>query len=130
MPLPCITTPVRAQGRDAELWDLEWTFTDGSGSVLLDSDQSCLDARVATPVADGGSGITTVRFPKCKRAWVNFVGLEPATEGTAANYRQVAVVSLLPTSGSCEVRYVAANGGALSDPESLSRMRLTLRLEY
>src|SRR5688572_22460212 len=130
MSLPGMNTIGRYQGRAADHWDLEWTFTDGSGAVSLDTAQSCVDARVETPVADGGTGITTVRFPKCRRAWVQHLSLEPATEGTAANYRQVAPVSINAEGGSLEVRFVAANGGALSDPESGSRCRLTLRLEY
>lgn len=130
MGLPEHGTLFRGQGRDATVWDLEWTFTDGSGAVLLDSNQSSLDTRVATPVADGGTGIVTIHFPKCHRVWLAYLNHEPATEGTASNYRQVALVSVSPSAGTAEVRYVAANGGALSDPESGSRTRLGLRLEY
>lgn len=124
-----IKTPGRFGGKRAIHVDLEWTFTDGSGAVLLDAVQSQGFDRVTTPVADGGSGITTINFPKCRKVWLNYIMLEPATEGTAANYRQVSLVSVDPDAGTAQVRYVAANGGALSDPESGSRMRLGLRLE-
>lgn len=130
MGLPGIGTLGRFQGRDQTFWDLEWTFSDGSGTPVLDTAQSCQDPRVATPVADGGTGIVTVHFPKANRVWLSELNHEPATEGTAANYRQVALVSVNALAGTAEVRYVAANGGALSDPESGSRTRLCLRLEY
>lgn len=130
MGLPSIGTPVRASGKDASLWHLEWTFSDGSGAVALDEDQSDDDPRVATPVADGGTGITSLQLPKGDRYRLVGLNLEPATEGTASNYRQVSFVSADSAAGTAEVRFVAANGGALSDPESGSRVRLTLIIDY
>lgn len=132
MPLPGIGSPIKATS-DAiswNLWCLEWTYTDGIGAVLLDSAKSDLDSRVATPVADGGSGITSIRFPKCKTARVIYQSIEPATPGTFGNYRQTTVSLVVPASGSLDFRMIAANGGALSDPESGSRGRLVLLLDY
>lgn len=122
-------TPVRGSGNGLTDWHLEWTFTDGSGAVSLDTAQSDRHPDIATPVADGGTAITSIRFPKCDRVWLEALNHEPADETTAAAYRQVALVSVSPSAGTAEVRYLAANGGALSDPTSGSRTRLTLRLE-
>lgn len=131
MGLPEHGTLFRGQGRDATVWDIEATYSDGSGTPVLDTNQSSQDTRVATPVADGGTGITSIKFPKCHRVWLAYGPmLEPATEGAASNYRQVSLVSVSPSAGTAEVRFVAADGSALSDPESGSRLRLGLRLEY
>lgn len=130
MGLPGHGTLARHQGRDATIWDLEWTFSNGTGTPVLDTTQSSQDTRVVTPVADGGAGITTVNFPKARRAWLAYLAYEPADETTAADYRQAFLVSLNAAAGTCEIRYLAANGGALSDPATGARVRLGLRLEY
>lgn len=131
--LPGIGTFGRHQGRSADYWDLEWTFTDGSGAVLIDSTQSCLETRVATPVADGGTGITNVAFPKCRRAWVVHCSLEPPTGdlGDGTDVRLCVVTEVVATSGTCNVRFFDVEGsGNLVDPTSGARCRLTLRLEF
>lgn len=132
MGLPGVGTPGKFQGRAAEHWDLEWTYG-ASGAVTLDEDQSCLDARVATPVADGGTGITTVNFPKCRRAWVQALTFEPATADLTdpTDYRALFPVALAPEAGTMSVYLQQIEATmALADPETGARVRLTLRLEY
>ena len=115
---------------------MEWTYTDGSGAVLLDTatgeggawtDQ---DPRIVTPVADGGTGITTIQFPKSRRARVAHVSVEPATPGTIGNFRNAVVADLDAVAGTCSIYFATHDGAALEDPESGSRGRLTLELEY
>lgn len=130
MGLSGIYTPVRASGKSAEVWCLEWTYTDGSGAVLLDAEQSDLDQRIATPVADGGTGLTSIVFPKCNRVRVLHVSCEPATEATASNFRHFFVTTVSAAAGTLSISILAANGGAVnSDPESGSRGRLVLLLD-
>lgn len=137
MGLPGTGTDVTSSGLSATMWSLEWTYTDGSGAVLLDSvDEpdgawTDRDPRVTTPVADGTAGITLITYPKCRRVRVLHCSIEPATPGTASNHRHLVPELVVPSAGTMQLRILAANGGAVnSDPESGSRGRLVLQLEY
>ena len=133
MGLPSIGTPVRASGKDASMWYLEWTYTDGSGAPSLDTDQSDDDPRIATPVADGGTGITNVQFPKCDRVKVIGLNFEPPTGDLAdgTDYRLVNVTERDADAGTLNVRFCDVEGsGNLLDPTSGARVCLTLLLEY
>lgn len=130
MSLPNVGNPVRGSLQDNTRWYLEWTYTDGSGAVLLDGAKSDQDERVTTPVADGTVGITLIRFPKCTRVRIDHLSIETPNVGTAADYRHAFPSSVDPAAGSMSVRILAANGGAVnSDPVSGSRGRLHLTLE-
>src|ERR1043165_2295657 len=83
MALPNTGTLLRGSGLDQSIWKIEWTYTDGSGAVLLANAQSDRDERVATPVADGGTGLTLIKFPKCKRVWVLDCSVNVPTPGTS-----------------------------------------------
>lgn len=132
MSLPGIGTPVRGSGRDQSIWKLEWTFTDGAGAVSLDEDQSDQDPRVATPVADGGTGTTNVTVPTCRRMWALHCSLEPPAADLAdgTDYRLAVPVSFDPAEGTLVVKYPDIEGNDLVEPNSGSRVRLTLMLEY
>lgn len=133
MGLPNTGCVLQGTGKDQTVWKLEWTYTDGSGAVSLDTDQSDQDPRVATPVADGGTGITTINFPKCDRAWVLSKGLEPPTGDLAdgTDYRHTEITELVAASGTANFRMVDIEGsGNIIDPTSGARARLILLLEY
>ena len=138
MGLPNHKAEVHSSGLQCDIWRTEWTYSDGAGTPSLDTanaeDQAWVDhdPRLdnTTRLTDQGTGITRVKFPKSRRAAVRHLSLEPATPGTASNHRHVTVVGLDASGGTCDVYIVAANGGALSDPESGSRVRLHLDLEY
>lgn len=126
-------TPARGSGKNYTLWTYEWTYTDGSGAVLLDEDKSDQDPGIASTAAvtDGGSGITGIRFPKCTRAWVIGKNLAPGTPATGANHRVHEVTDLVATSGTANVRFMDLDGTPTAvDPSADSRYTLTLRLEY
>ncbi len=125
--LPGIGTPVKASGRSSNLWTLEFTFTNGTGSVSLDTDQSDVDQRVATPVADGGTGLVSVRFPKCRRVRVMHCSIEEPTPGTAAQHATLCDVS---ASGGSATFRVVDFAGSLAEGTSGSRGRITLDLDY
>jgi len=132
MPISQVGTPVRGSGKDQSIWKLEWTYTDGSGAVSLDTTQSDQHPSVATPVADGGTGITSITFPKSLRAWVLGKGLEPPTGDLAdgTDYRHVEVTELDADAGTCNFRMIDIEGsGNLVDPTSGARARLVLMLE-
>jgi hypothetical protein len=126
-------TPLRGSGKDQTIWKLEWTYTDGSGAVSLDTAQSDRRPDVATPVADSGSaGITNITFPKCDRFWILSKNLEPATEGTGTNYRIHEVTDKSASAGTCKVRFFDVLGDGTpspTEPESGSRYQLILLLE-
>lgn len=130
MGLTNIYTPVRASGRSAEVWCLQWTFG-ATGAVTLDTDNSDQDQRIATPVADSGTtGKTSIVFPKCNRCRVLHISVEPATEGTASNYRQAVPVDVNAAAGTMSF-YTIENdtASALADPEDGSIGRLVLLLD-
>lgn len=130
MGTPECGTPLRGSGKDLTVWKLEWTYTDGSGAVSLDTAQSDRSQQVATPVADGGVGIVSVGFPKSTRAWMLHASLEPATEATQANIRHVVPVDINAAAGTMKLfQYAITTDPAETDPESGSRGRLTLLLE-
>lgn len=110
----------------------EWTYTDGSGAVLFDSDLSDRfggSDYIATPVADGGTGITNVVIPKSSKIRVKHLSVEPAAPATIGNVRLAVPVSLAPTAGTMVIRFYSINGTeAVADPQSGSRVRLTLSL--
>lgn len=123
-------TPLRGSGKDQTIWKLEWTFTDGSGAVSLDTAQSDRDPDIATPVADGGAGIVNVTFPKCSRFWILSKNLEPATEATGSNYRVHEVTDKSATAGTCKVRAFDLDGTpTAAEFENGSRYQLILLLE-
>lgn len=135
MPLSECGTPLRGSGKDQTVWKLEWTYTDASGAVSLDTAQSDRHPNVATPVADGGTGITNIAFPRCSRAWVLGKGLEPPSADLAdgTDYRHVEITEIDPdaaSNGTCNFRMVDIEGsGNLLDPTSGARGRLVLLLE-
>lgn len=126
MSLPNVGTPTRGSGLDRSQWYLEWTYTDASGAVLLDGTQSDQDERVATPVADGGTGLTLIRFPKCKRVRVLHMSIQANVAGTAEEWCTPSVVDA--AGGSMTFVHVTATG-TLADPASGARGRLYLDLE-
>lgn len=131
--LPGIGTPVRGSGKSYSLWTYEWTYTDGSGAVLLDETQSDQHPDIASTAAvtDGGSGITGVRFPKCTRAFPIGKNLSPGTPATGANHREHAVTDMNAAAGTCNVRFMDLDGTPTAvDPSADSRYTLTLRLEF
>lgn len=134
MGLPSIGTPVRASGKDASLWYLEWTYTGTSGEVSLDTDQSDDDPRIATPVADSGTtGITSIQFPKCDRVRVLHCSLEVVTADLSdpTDYRIANVRDIDPDLGTLSVTFAEfETNGALTDPNTGARARLALLLEY
>ena len=132
MPLPGIEVPLRASGRGAlNVWKLEWTWTDGSGTVALDTSQSDRDPRVATPVADGGAGIVNVAFPKCDRMWILSKNLTPASATTGTQYRVHEVTDKNVAAGTCKVRFFDLDGTPTAvEMDSGDRYQLTLLLEY
>lgn len=132
MPLSQVVAPVRSSGKDASLWKLEWTYSDTSGTVALDTAQSDQHPNVPVTVVKAATGRTTVNFPKCKRAWViGAPAVEPVTIGTAANNVRAVAKSVSATGGTLEIQFVAANGGSapIDPPEAGTRVRLTLLLE-
>ena len=134
MGLPGIGTPVRAGGKDASIWRLEWTYSGTTGEVSLDEDQSDLDPRIPTPVADSGTtGLTSIVFPKCNRVWVLHASLEVVTADLSdpTDYRLANVRDIVPASGTLTVTFAEIEtAGALADPNTDSRARLVLLLEY
>ena len=138
MGLPEHKAIVQSGGLACFLWATEWTYSDSSGAPLLDAAAgeggawTDFDPRVdeATRLVDAGTGITTMKFPRSRRARVAHVSLEPATPGTVAQHLRATVTALNALAGTCNVVFTAANGGALADPVSGSRCRLTLELEY
>lgn len=132
MPLSQCGTILRGSGKDQTVWKLEWTFSDGSGAVSLDTAQSDQHPNVSTPVADGGTGITNIVFPKSRRAWVLGKGLEPPSGdlGDGTDYRHVEVTELDAEAGTANFRMIDIEGsGNLVDPTSGARARLILLLE-
>lgn len=126
-------TPVRGEGKNLTVWTLEWTYTGTSGEVSLDTDQSNLSTAVATPVADSGTtGLTSIVFPKSTRAWVLHASLEVVTADLSdpTDYRMTNVRDLDADAGTCTVCFSEIeSAGALADPNTDSRARLTLLLE-
>jgi len=134
MGLPGVGNTVRSSAKNPSFWEMEWTYSDTGGTPVLDEDQSDQHPDIAptTAVADAGTGRTSVRFPKCLRAWVHALSFEAATIATAANNVRPVPVSVDPAAGTMEVRFIAANGGSapIDPPEANGRVRLTLKLEY
>lgn len=135
MGLPGIGVPVRAGGKAAALWRMEWTYTDGSGAVLLDTGQSDRHPDIASTAAvvDGGTGITNLRFPKCTRVWVMSKGLEPPTGDLAdgTDYRHIEITERDADAGTANFRMVDIEGsGNIIDPTSGARGYVTLLLEF
>ena len=127
MSLPNIGTLVRSSGLDASFWYLEWTYTGATGEVLLDGTQSDRDERVATPVADSGTtGVTSIRFPKCKRVRVLHCSIEAAAAGTLEMLCRPGAVDA--AAGSMNFVHITAPT-TLAHPSSGSRARLYLQLE-
>lgn len=134
MGLPNCGTPLRGSGKDLTVWKLEWTYTGTGGEVLLDDTQSDNDPRVATPVADSGTtGLTSVRFPKCDRAWVLGKNFEVVTADLSdpTDYRQMDVRDIDTDAGTLTVAFSEIEtAGALADPNTGARATLILLLEY
>ncbi len=118
-------TPLRGSGKDQTIWKLEWTFG-ASGAVTLDTDQSDQDPSIATPIADGGSGIVSVVFPKCSRAWVMHRSIEAPTVGTGDQLAEV--YDLNATAGTATFN-VLSDALALEEATENARARLILLLE-
>lgn len=130
MPLSGHGTPVRGSGKDYTLHTLEWTYSDGSGTIDLDEAQSDLDVNIPTPVAKEATGITDLIFPKCPRAWVVGWNLSPGTPATGANHRVMTVTDLSATAGTAKVRFFDLDGTpTATDPSSGTRVTVTFRLE-
>ncbi len=138
MSLPNIDCDVKSSGRACDTWSLEWTFG-SSGAVTLDTDSDAdgawtdQDPRVTTPVADGGTGIVNITFPKCRRVRVLHCSVEPATADLAdpTDYRFPFPVAIVPSAGTMKLYLVETeSAGALADAETGARGRLVLQLEY
>jgi len=121
-------TPLRGSGKDQTVWKLEWTYSGATGEVTLDTGQSDRDPDIATPVADGAStGITSIVFPKCTRAWVLDCSIEAPTPGTAEQVAHVADMSAV--AGTC--KFVCLSDAlALEEGTQDARARLVLLLEF
>jgi hypothetical protein len=126
MSLPGIGTHVKTGKLDGSLWTLEWTYTDGSGAVLFDATKSDSDERVATPVADGGTGLTLLRFPKCRRATVLQLAVTAAVSGTSE--KQVTIGPIDAAAGTLTM-VICTAPSTLADPPSGARGRCVLLLE-
>lgn len=132
MGLSGIYCPVRASGKSAEIWHLEWVYGSG-GAVTLDTVQSDEDQRIPTPVVDSGTeGLTNLTFPKCTRVRVLNAQVSPATadlgDGTAYVYPVVTAISA--SAGTAVLRLVDVEGtGNLNDPTDGSRGCVTLLLD-
>lgn len=130
MPLSGHGTPVRASGKDCTVHVLEWTYSDGSGAVDLDEQQSDRLVEIPTPVAFSATGITAIVFPKSLRAWVLGYNLSAGTPATGANARNVEITDMNALAGTCKVRFFDLDGTpTAADPSSGSRFTLHLRLE-
>jgi hypothetical protein len=134
MGLPNCGTPLRGTGKDQTVWKLEWTYTGTSGEVLLDDTMSDNDPRIATPVAGSGTtGLTSVSFPKCDRCHVLHCSLEVVTADLSdpTDYRIANVRDIDEDAGTLTVTFSEfETNGALTDPNTGARCRLTLLLEY
>jgi hypothetical protein len=130
--LPGIENEVRASAKgNPNIWSLEWTYSDGSGTPVLDTAVSDRDARVATPVADGGTGITNVSFPKCGRLRILGARLIPATAATGSLHLLHAETDQSASGGTLKVRFFSNNGTPIAtDPDSGARFQLHLMLDY
>jgi hypothetical protein len=96
----------------------------GDGGAWTDE-----DPRVATPVADAGTGLTTITFPKCRRLRVLHCSVAAPTPGTS---EVVALFSASSSGGRFSTGTVRClnDALALADPPSGARGRLVLQLEY
>lgn len=134
MSLPGLDCDVKSSGRACDTWSIEWTYSDGSGAPVLDTNVgengawTDEDPRVITPVADGGVGITLITFPKCRRVRVLHCSLQNTALGGAGE-RAARPAAVVPTSGTMTVLLVDYAGTA-ADPLVSSRGRLVLQLEY
>lgn len=126
-------TPVRASGRAADIWCLEWTYSGTAGQVTLDTAQSDQHPDILTPVADSGTtGLTNIVFPKCTRARVMHHELEPVTADISdpTDYRLTNVLALNAEAGTCQMAFSEIeSAGALADPNTGARGRLVLLLD-
>jgi|ERR1044071_2290450 hypothetical protein len=118
---------LKGSGKDQTVWKLEWTY-DGSGNPTIDTTQSDRDPDIATPLANGGTGITNITIPKCSRFWILSKNLTPATPGTGTNYRFHEVTDKSAVAGTCKVRFIDT-AFAAANPQSGTRYQLTLLLE-
>lgn len=133
MGLPGAGAMIRATGKGWVDWTLEWTYSDGSGAVSLDTAASDRHPDITTPVADGGTGITNLRFPKCNRVRILECGIEPPTGdlGDGTDYRHCEITERDADAGTANFRMVDIEGsGNLADPTSGARGHCTLRLEF
>lgn len=131
MSLPGMKSVYRTAMASADVVHIEWTYTDGSGAVLFDGDNSDKDTLfrkgITTPVVDGGTGLTNISFPPCSKVRVLYEGLEPPVNGTSE--KQVRCGDLNAAAGT-GVFVICTAPSTLADPASGSRGRLTLALEY
>ncbi len=130
MPLSGHGTPARGSGKDFTVHVLEWTYSDGSGAVSLDTAKSDRHPEVPTPVAFSATGITQLTFPKSDRAWVLGCNSSPGTPATGANYRAHEITDVDAAAGTAKVRFFDLDGTpTAADPSSGTRYTVTLRLE-
>lgn len=125
MSLPGVGNIVRASTLDPSNWHLQWAFG-ASGAVTLTAAQSDQDERVATPVADAGTGLVTIRFPKCRRVRIIHVSVEAPTGGTSETRASLADIDA--EAGSATFR-VLDYAGDLADPPDGAIGRCYLELE-
>lgn len=135
MGLPGAGVPVKTDGLGWVDWTLEWTYSDGSGTPSLDTVISCRhpDLAASVVVTDGGTGITSLRFPKCRRVRIQECGLEPPSGdlGDGTDYRHCEITERDADAGTANFRMVDIEGsGNLADPTSGARGHCTLRLEF
>lgn len=131
MSLPGMKSVMRSAMANADVVHIEWTYTDGSGAVLFDGDNSDKDTLfrkgITTPVADGGTGLTTIAFPPCTKVRVLHCELEPPVNGTSE--KQVRFGDIDPVAGT-GVFVICTAPSTLADPAINSRGRLTLAIDY
>lgn len=136
---------VRSSGQACDVWHLEWSYINGTGTPLLstavgeglawtDFDPRIKESVGTLAAGDGfedlGVGITAFRFPASRRVRTAFVEFEPASKAAAANFLRPVVTDLVAVAGTGKVILLAANGGAIADPAAGDKIRVTLHLEY
>lgn len=72
-----------------------FTFTDSGDTWAAVTGYG--EQYVGLSVADGGTGLVTVTFPKCRHVSVIHAALHRATVGTFGNIRQIELPKMTPT---------------------------------
>ena len=132
-----MNSPFRGTGKNNDVIHIEWTYSGTTGQVTLDEDASDIETLyrygILTPVVDSGTtGLTNITFPTCDRARVLHLSLEPATADISdpTDYRLVVPLAVNAAAGTMQVAFAEIEtAGALADPNTGARARLTLVLD-